>query len=68
MEEFVAYLEGKRIDSIAFRENEEELFKKWETMFLQVSPKSFTAQKLYLINNIRRVYRLPEDRVVKKKK
>ncbi len=68
MDEFVDYLEGKRIDAIIFLAKEPILYKEWEGEFLQMHPKSFTSQKLYLINNIRRLYLLPEDRVVKKKK
>jgi len=63
VEEFVEYLEEKRIDALAFKKGDADLFVVWENEFMQMHPKSFTSQKLYLINNIRRQYLLPEDRV-----
>ena len=63
MKEFIEYLEGKRIDGEAFEKDDFVLFAKWESEFMQMHVKSFTSQKLYLINNIRRQYLLPEDRV-----
>lgn len=63
MKEFVEYLEEKRIDPITFKLEEAELFGIWENEFMQMHPTSFTSQKLYLINNIRRRFTLPEDRV-----
>jgi len=63
VEEFIEYLEGKRIDALAFKKSDEILFTTWEREFMQMHPKSFTSQKLYLINNIRKQYLLPEDRV-----
>ena len=71
MKEFIEYLEEKRIDPITFKLGELTLFTDWEKEFLQLHPVSFTSQKLYLINNIRRRFTLPEDRVkvpVKKSK
>jgi hypothetical protein len=61
--EFIEYLEGKRIDASVFKIKDAELFTTWEREFMQMHPKSFTSQKLYLINNIRRLYLLPEDKV-----
>jgi hypothetical protein len=61
--EFIEYLENKRIDALAFEKEDSELFFVWKTEFLQMHPKSFTAQKLYLINNLRRKYLLPDNRV-----
>ncbi|MCW5910402.1 MAG: hypothetical protein KIT62_04980 [Cyclobacteriaceae bacterium] len=55
---FEEYLIGKRIDEVAFRAAEPVLWKEWNNLFDQVSPTSFTAQKLYLINPIRRKYPL----------
>lgn len=37
-------------------------------LFDQVNPNSFTAQKLFLINNIRRAYPLQEEEAVAVKK
>jgi hypothetical protein len=58
MEEFENYLKKKNINSVAFQQAEPELFASFEALFGQVSPESFTAQKLYLLNQIRRKYQL----------
>jgi hypothetical protein len=56
--EFEAYLVSKKIDSASFQTAESELWEEWKIAFEQQHPKSFTAQKLYLINPIRRKYPL----------
>jgi hypothetical protein len=56
---FDAYLESKKIDSSAFKAADPELWKSWEAEFSQMHPASFTTQKLYLINPIRRLHPLP---------
>jgi hypothetical protein len=56
---FDAYLESKKIDSSAFKAADPALWESWETEFSQMHPASFTAQKLYLINPIRRLYPVP---------
>jgi hypothetical protein len=56
--DFEAYLVSKKIDSAAFRQNEPERWQEFKTLFDQVHPNSFTQQKLYLINPIRRKYPL----------
>ncbi|MEJ0031783.1 MAG: hypothetical protein WDO15_16030 [Bacteroidota bacterium] len=53
---FEEYLISKKVDSTAFRNAEPDRWKEWEQLFSQVSEASFTAQKLYLINPIRRKY------------
>lgn len=58
--EFKEYLEGKNIDSKAFKLAEPKLWQELNIIFMQMHPKSFTAQKLFLINGIRRKYQLPE--------
>jgi hypothetical protein len=55
---FETYLESKKIDSAAFRKAEKMLWESLNLEFDQMSPASFTAQKLYLINPIRRKYHL----------
>lgn len=57
---FEAYLVSKKIDSPAFEKAETNLFQTWKTEFEQMHPDSFTAQKLYLINPVRRKYTLKE--------
>jgi len=55
---FEAYLSSKKIDSAAFKKAEPVLWESWRKEFDLIHPNSFTAQKLYLINPIRRKYQL----------
>ena len=57
---FEEYLIEKRIEEKAFRKAEVNLCDTWKAEFEQMHPNSFTAQKLYLINPIRRKYPLKE--------
>jgi hypothetical protein len=57
---FEEYLISKKIDSAAFLGAEPERWKTWRDEFEQMHPNSFTAQKLYLINPLRRKYLLKE--------
>lgn len=66
---FEDYLIKKKIDPKAFAEGDPDRFEEFNQLFHQVHPDSFTAQKLFLINKIRRTYILKEesvDKVVKK--
>jgi hypothetical protein len=54
--EFTDYLISKKIDPISFQKSENATFEEWKSVFEQVSPASFTAQKLFLINQARRKY------------
>lgn len=68
---FKEYLTGKKIDAGLFGKKEPSLYGKLKKDFDQMHPDSFTLQKLYLINPIRRKYRLQEEDVktsVKKEK
>lgn len=62
---FEQYLISKKIDSSLFKMHEKNLWESWGKEFDQVSPVSFTAQKLYLINPIRRRFPLPITAEVK---
>ncbi len=55
---FEEYLSSKKIDSIAFEQAEKALFSDWRQEFDQMHPNSFTAQKLFLINGLRRRFPL----------
>jgi len=74
MEEFETYLVSKKIDPNLFQQGEPETWQAFRELFYQVSPKSFTMQKLYLINQIRRKYPYKDEgraevkTVAKKKK
>lgn len=65
---FEEYLIGKKIDLESFQQKEPILFKNWKTEFSQMHPNSFSAQKLYLINPIRRKYPLKNVRIIPEKK
>ncbi|MFA0961504.1 hypothetical protein AB9P05_06835 [Roseivirga sp. BDSF3-8] len=60
-EEFVTYLTKKRIDAEVFFREEPHVAAEWERLFMQMHPDSFTAQKLFLINGIRRQFPLSEE-------
>ena len=55
---FEEYLTGKKIDSAAFKAAEPLRWKEWQDLFGHISEQSFTAQKLYLINPVRRKFQL----------
>ena len=55
---FEEYLIEKKIDAKKFKRSESELFDSFEKLFLQIHPNSFTAQKLFLINDLRRRFTL----------
>jgi hypothetical protein len=57
---FEEYLVSKKIESKLFQEKEGLMWSKWKNVFEQMHPNSFTAQKFYLINPIRRKYPLKE--------
>ncbi len=57
---FKEYLESKKIDPKSFFQADQSTFQEWKNIFDQVSPKSFTQQKLFLINKVRRQYPLVE--------
>lgn len=58
--DFEAYLISKKIDSSTFQKAEPGMWKSWDEEFKVVHPNSFTAQKLYLINPVRRKYPLKQ--------
>jgi hypothetical protein len=55
------YCIKKKIDSQAFKEYEPEKWEELRNIFEQVHPNSFTEQKKFLINGIRRKYNLKEE-------
>jgi len=56
---FEEYCTSKKIDATLFKTNDIQLYTELEQLFSLVHPNSFTQQKLFLINNIRRKYQLP---------
>ena len=63
--EFDEYLKGKKIDPEKYRTAEPEQYAQFRALFDQIHPQSFTQQKLFLINKIRRVYKLEVEEAVK---
>lgn len=58
--DFEEFLKNKKIDENLFKEKEQARWQEWKTLFEQMHPNSFTAQKKFLINDIRRKYLLKE--------
>jgi len=61
MQEFEEYLKSKKIDAATFKEQAPEMWEEWLHLFQEVHPNSFTQQKLFLINPVRRKYPLKEE-------
>ncbi len=65
---FDEYLAAKKIDSGVFRQCEPQRWREYENVFGQVHPDSFTTQKKFVINDLRRLYHLkpaePENAIV----
>lgn len=57
---FEEYLVSKKIDSVAFSAAEPDRWKEWNSLFEVMNPTSFTSQKLYLINPVRKKYPLKQ--------
>jgi hypothetical protein len=60
---FEEYLISKKIEAVAFRLQKPAEYEAWEREFAQMHPNSFTAQKLFLINKIRRTFPMKEIEV-----
>jgi hypothetical protein len=52
--EFEEYLKQRKIDSATFKNKFPDVFETFVKHFELMHPESFAAQKLFLINNIRR--------------
>jgi hypothetical protein len=65
---FEEYLISKKIDSSKFKLEESDQYTGLKAEFDQMHPSSFTQQKLFIINPLRRKYQLKEsDSAVKAK-
>lgn len=58
---FEEYLISKKIDKSAFQLAEPDRFAEWSKLFNVSHPDSFTLQKKFLLNPIRRKYLLKES-------
>jgi len=65
MMSFEEFLATKKIDSTNFKESEPAQWAHFSDIFKQMHPKSFTMQKLNLINGIRRKFPLKVEPVIK---
>ncbi len=53
---FEEYLSSKKIDENQFKQQEPVRYATWKAEFEQQHPESFTTQKKFLINEVRRKY------------
>ncbi len=53
---FEEYLKQKKINTSAWLMANPEQWKQFKTLFEQLHPDSFTAQKKFLINDLRKLY------------
>ncbi len=61
-EEFASYLfQKKKINAECFASEEPERYAEWLALFSAVSIKNFEQQKLYLINPLRRRFRVEDE-------
>ena len=65
---FKDYLHKKKIDAMAFAKARPEQYADLKKEFDQLHPDSFTAQKLFIINPIRREFPFKEEAVTKVEK
>ena len=54
--EFDEYLTQKKIDASQFQRLDSERYAAWKREFEQMSPASFTVQKKFLLNDVRKQY------------
>ena len=64
--EFDDFLKGKKIDPEKFKLSENDRYSEWKRIYDEVHPESFTQQKLFLLNKIRRAYHFKENQEEKK--
>ena len=59
--DFNTYLKSKKIDPAAFEVKQPLRYSEWAELYAHVHPDSFTMQKKFLINGIRRQFPLPKE-------
>ena len=57
---FQEYCASKKIDSSLFEKGDHSLFRELESVYVQMHPDSFTSQKKFLLNGLRKKYQLTE--------
>lgn len=63
--DFADYISSKKIDAEAFSASEPGMYQEWESLYGQMSQASFSQQKLFLINGIRRRFPLAKEEAPK---
>jgi hypothetical protein len=58
---FEDYLRNKKIDSANLKQAKPQLWLEWKLLYEQLNPTTFTDQKLYLINPLRREFPLKAE-------
>ncbi|QSE97483.1 hypothetical protein [Fulvivirga lutea] len=58
--DFIEYLKSKKIDPKLYEAGDQKQYLKFKQEYEQMHPNSFTSQKLFLINDLRRRYLLSE--------
>ncbi len=58
---FEEYCRKKKINPDLFLQTEPQRYQEWKNLFEQIHPDSFTEQKKFLINPIRKQYLLIEE-------
>lgn len=53
---FYEYLTAKKINATQFQQAEPSQYAEWQREFVQMHPASFTTQKKFLLNDIRKKY------------
>lgn len=61
MSEYESFLISKKIDPVRFKKGDPDRFTQFEGLFAQIHPESLVAQKLFLINSIRRKFPLKTE-------
>lgn len=59
---FSEYLVSKNIDEVSFASQEVHTYSTWKSMFEQVHAASFTEQKKFKLNQIRRKFLLKTEK------
>jgi hypothetical protein len=57
---FEEYLVSKKIDGVSFKKKQPERYREWQSLFEHLHPESFTMQKKFLLNDLRRLYTLSD--------
>ncbi|OUT93536.1 MAG: hypothetical protein CBB92_14615 [Flammeovirgaceae bacterium TMED32] len=65
MSDFHLYLISKKIDPSAFERGDNPLYQEFERAFTYLHQSSFTSQKLFLLNKLRRKFLYENPEIIK---